>query len=123
MKLASTRIITEDVTAFARFYQRITGAAPVGNEDFVEVRTAGAVLAICSRRSVDRDDAAAAIAGANWSVVLGFEVEDVDAERERLASDEMEWVLEPTTQPWGNRSMLFRDPDGNLVNLYTVPAR
>ena len=21
--------------------------------------------------------------------------------------------------PWGNRSFLFRDPDGNLVNLFT----
>jgi hypothetical protein len=21
--------------------------------------------------------------------------------------------------PWGNRSILFRDPDGNLVNLFT----
>jgi hypothetical protein len=21
--------------------------------------------------------------------------------------------------PWGNRSVLFRDPDGNLVNLFT----
>lgn len=20
--------------------------------------------------------------------------------------------------PWGNRSMLFRDPDGNLLNLF-----
>ena len=28
-------------------------------------------------------------------------------------------VQEPTTQPWGNRSLLFRDPDGNLVNLFT----
>jgi catechol 2,3-dioxygenase-like lactoylglutathione lyase family enzyme len=27
-------------------------------------------------------------------------------------------VLEPTDQPWGNRSMLFRDPDGNLVNFF-----
>ncbi len=24
----------------------------------------------------------------------------------------------PTDQPWGNRSMLFRDPDGNLINFY-----
>jgi hypothetical protein len=30
-----------------------------------------------------------------------------------------EWVREPTTMPWGNRSILFRDPDGNLVNLFT----
>jgi hypothetical protein len=21
--------------------------------------------------------------------------------------------------PWGNRSTMFRDPDGNLVNLFT----
>ena len=29
-----------------------------------------------------------------------------------------EWVQTPTTMPWGNRSALLRDPDGNLVNLY-----
>ena len=23
------------------------------------------------------------------------------------------------TMPWGNRSLLFRDPDGNLVNFFT----
>jgi hypothetical protein len=26
--------------------------------------------------------------------------------------------MEPTDQPWGNRSMLFRDPDGNLINFF-----
>lgn len=56
-------------------------------------------------------------------MILEFEVADVDAERERLGSDGIEWVLEPTTQPWGNRSTLLRDPDGNLVNLCTPPAR
>jgi len=28
-------------------------------------------------------------------------------------------VTEPTTMPWGNRSLVLRDPDGNLVNLFT----
>jgi hypothetical protein len=28
-------------------------------------------------------------------------------------------VQEPTTTPWGNRSLMFRDPDGNLVNSFT----
>jgi hypothetical protein len=28
-------------------------------------------------------------------------------------------VTEPTTMPWGNRALLFRDPDGNLINLFT----
>ena len=28
-------------------------------------------------------------------------------------------LYEPTIMPWGNCSILFRDPDGNLVNLFT----
>ncbi len=123
MKLASTRIVTKDVPALARFYEAVTGIAPVGNEDFVEVRTSGSVLAICSERSVVKDNASAAVAGENRSVILEFEVEDVDAEQARLQPMIGEWVLEPTTQAWGNRSMLFRDPEGNLINVYAPPKR
>ena len=123
MKLASTRIVTKDVPALARFYEGVTGVAPVGNEDFVEVRTSGSVLAICSERSVVKDNASAAVSGENRSLILEFEVEDVDAEQARLKPLVADWVLEPTTQPWGNRSMLFRDPDGNLINVYTPPKR
>lgn len=123
MKLASTRIVTQDVPALARFYESLTGVAPMGNEDFVEIRTLGSVLAICSERSVVKDNASAAVAGENRSMILEFEVEDVDAEQTRLKPLVGEWVLEPTTQPWGNRSMLFRDPDGNLINVYTPPTQ
>jgi catechol 2,3-dioxygenase-like lactoylglutathione lyase family enzyme len=52
-------------------------------------------------------------------VIIEFQVDDADKEYERLKTLVSEWVLEPTTMPWGNRSMLFRDPDGNLVNLFT----
>ena len=52
-------------------------------------------------------------------MILEFEVGDVDAEQARLQTVVKEWVLKPTTQAWGNRSMLFRDPDGNLINFYT----
>jgi len=123
MKLASTRIVTKDVPALARFYEGVTGIAPVGNEDFVEVCTSGSVLAICSERSVVKDNASAAVAGENRSMILEFEVEDVDAEQARLQPMIGGWVLEPSTQTWGNRSMLFRDPEGNLINFYTPPQR
>jgi predicted enzyme related to lactoylglutathione lyase len=46
-------------------------------------------------------------------------VDDVDAEFERLCEHIVEVVTEPTTMPWGNRALLFRDPDGNLINLFT----
>ena len=55
----------------------------------------------------------------NHSVIIEFLVEDVDKEFERLRGLVSEWVQEPTTMPWGNRSILFRDPDGNLVNLFS----
>jgi predicted enzyme related to lactoylglutathione lyase len=55
----------------------------------------------------------------NQTVIIEFQVDDVDKEYERLKTLVSEWVQEPTTMPWGNRSILFRDPDGNLVNLFT----
>ena len=55
----------------------------------------------------------------NHTVIIEFLVDDVDKEFERLRTIVFEWVQEPTTMPWGNRSILFRDPDGNLVNLFT----
>jgi catechol 2,3-dioxygenase-like lactoylglutathione lyase family enzyme len=52
-------------------------------------------------------------------IILDFLVDDVDAEYQRVARLGVDWVLPPTTQPWGNRSMVFRDPAGNLVNVFS----
>ncbi|MNC72834.1 Glyoxalase-like domain protein [compost metagenome] len=54
----------------------------------------------------------------NRTVIIEFQVDDVEAEYMRLKSFVDNWVKEPTMMPWGNRSMLFRDPDGNLLNLF-----
>jgi len=32
-------------------------------------------------------------------------------------------VMPTTLMPWGNRSLLLRDPDGNLVNIFSRPKR
>ncbi len=121
MRLASVGIVTSDVPALGALYQLLTGATPVGFEEYVEFSADGATLAICSQRSVAAEDAGALIAGRNRSAVLEFTVADVDAERARLHPVVSDWVREPTDQEWGNRSMLFRDPDGNLVNVYSPP--
>jgi len=56
----------------------------------------------------------------NHTVIIEFRVEDVDAEFRRLADAiDDSLVQAPTTMPWGNRSLLFRDPDGNLINFFT----
>jgi len=121
MKFAHARIVTNDVPGLTRFYEEVTGMASAGNDRYVELHAPELTLAISSRHTSDLHGAGAATPKANRSVILDFEVEDVDAERARLQSIVGEFVLEPTTQPWGNRAMLFRDPDGNLINVFAVP--
>ncbi len=123
MRLAYARFVTKNVEALAGFYEQILGVAPIGSEDYAELRTEGSTLAISSKRSVDLFNAGAAEPAANRSVILDFQVGNVDKERARLRELVGQFVLEPTDQPWGNRSMLFRDPDGNLINFFAPISR
>jgi predicted enzyme related to lactoylglutathione lyase len=118
--LVSIRIITDDVARLAGFYEHVTGL-PVhwSTPDFAELETAAGTLAIGSTRTVSLMGAGSARAAANQTTILEFLVDDVDAEFDRIAPVVTEFVKVPTTMPWGNRSLLFRDPDGNLVNLFT----
>ena len=68
----------------------------------------------------------------NSSSVLMFEVEDADSEYERLKTMNIEFIMLPTTYPWGSRALWFKDPgcmgeqqalpatspDGNIVDFY-----
>ncbi|OBG26949.1 glyoxalase [Mycobacterium alsense] len=120
MKFVSTRIITADVGRLVAFYEAVTGVSAVwGNELFAEIPTPVGTLAIGSDKTVPLFGIGSAEPGSNRSAIVEFLVEDVDAEFERLRAGLAEVVTEPTTMPWGNRALLFRDPDGNLVNLFT----
>ena len=119
MKLVSTRIITADVNRLVDFYEMVTAVSAVwANELFAEIPTAVCTLAIGSDKTVPLFGAGSAEPAANRSAIIEFIVPDVDAEYERLR-ERVEVVTEPTTMPWGNRALLFRDPDGNLVNFFT----
>jgi predicted enzyme related to lactoylglutathione lyase len=120
MNLVSIRIITDDVAALAGFYEHVTGGPAVHlNEHFAEVRTPCGTLAIGSTATVGLFGPDSARPADNRTAIIEFLVADVDLEYEKLQSWVTTFVNEPTTMPWGNRSLLFRDPDGNLVNLFT----
>jgi predicted enzyme related to lactoylglutathione lyase len=120
MNLVSTRIITGDIARLVEFYERATGVqAAWSNEDFAELRTAAATLAIGSTRTVALFAPGSARPADNHSVIIEFLVDDVDGVHRGLAGSATDVVTEPTTMPWGNRSLLVRDPDGNLVNFFT----
>ncbi|MFJ6727356.1 VOC family protein [Streptomyces sp. NPDC091281] len=120
MDFVSIRIITGDVARLVAFYERATGARAVwATEDFAELRVGGATLAIAGTRTVPLFAPGSARPAANDSVITEFLVDDVDRVHRDLADVVADFVTEPTTMPWGNRSLLLRDPDGNLVNFFT----
>ncbi len=119
MRFVSVRIITADIKRLVAFYERVTGAAlAFATEDFAELVTRCATLAIASTRTLQLFGGDIARAADNHTAIIEFRVDDVDADYRRL-DGAIELVQAPTTMPWGNRSLLFRDPDGNLVNLFT----
>jgi uncharacterized glyoxalase superfamily protein PhnB len=123
MNLKQTRLVTENVEKLTRFYEYVTGAsATVLSSGYVEFqRSPCAGLAIADTATTRTYGAGVAEPAANRSAILDFEVDDVDAEYKRLKKHISDWVQPPTQQPWGNRAMLFRDPDGNLVNMFATP--
>lgn len=120
MNFVSIRIITADIKRLARFYEQITGiSVTMYSEDFGELKTPACTLAIGSTRTLQLFGGDVARPAANHTAIIEFRVDNVDQEYERLKKVFGEFVQEPTTMPWGNRSLLFRDLDGNLINFFT----
>lgn len=120
MKIVSLRIITADIQRLVQFFEKATNlTAKWATEDFAEIITSSFTLAIGSTRTLAFFGEGTAQAAANKSVIIEFLVANVDDDYERIKDLTHDIVQKPTTMPWGNRSLLFRDPDGNLINFFT----
>ena len=119
MDFVSVRIITDNLDVMVEYYEKVSGViadrpAPV----FAELRFPSCTLALGHTSTAALFNNAARPAH-NTTAIIEWVVDDVETEYERLLPVVSEWEQEPTLMPWGNRSILFRDPDGNLVNLFT----
>jgi predicted enzyme related to lactoylglutathione lyase len=120
MKAVSIRIITGDIKRLVQFFEKVTNlSAKWSTEDFAEIATGPFTLAIGSTKTLAFFGESVAQPAANKSVIIEFLVKNVDEDYERIKDLTSEIVQKPTTMPWGNRSLLFRDPDGNLINFFT----
>ncbi|WP_374460278.1 VOC family protein [Chryseobacterium taeanense] len=122
MNLLSIRIITADMERLVAFYKQITELQIVQyTPDFAELKSPTTTLAIGSTKTLQffgGEDVAQP--AQNRTVIIEFKVDDVDKEFQRLSDYLQENIIQkPTMMPWGNKSFLFRDPDGNLVNFFT----
>ena len=120
MKLTHSCIITEDVKKLTEFYKEALQIKPeIYGDDYTEFPTEGGVLSLFSYTAHEELAKGSVEPSSNRCLELEFNVDNVDDEYVHLQQLGAEIVKPLTTQPWGNRSFYFRDPDGNLINFYT----
>jgi uncharacterized glyoxalase superfamily protein PhnB len=127
VKLAQVRFVSTAIEPIATFYAALLGVSVPLNEHYLEM-PAGAASVGFSRVGFTEDrgphaTCPAGLAARDKEIILDFTADNVDVEHLRIADLGVTWVMPPTTQPWGRRSMLFRDPGSHLINVSSPTAK
>lgn len=119
MILTHCCIVTDNIDTLRAFCEEVLQIKPRQSDQYAEFPTDGGTLSLWTRQGADQEAPAVLLSAANQSIMLEFRVADVDEQYARLQRLAIAWVKPPSTQAWGNRSNYFRDPDGNLINIYS----
>jgi catechol 2,3-dioxygenase-like lactoylglutathione lyase family enzyme len=127
MYLSQVRLLVSDFDVSFRFYRdvlRLRAAMGAEGEGYAEFVTGDDASAIAL---LDRQQMAAAVGDLGDTTArsdrfnLCLNVENVDAAAKQLRQRGVQFVTEPTDRPdWMGRTAHFRDPDGNLIELYQL---
>lgn len=113
-------IQTNDVAGTAEFYQRHFNFKPMFESDWyvhLQSRTEPSVnLAVLEH---DHETIPAEARGITRGVILTFEVDDVDAEDERLRGEGVPVVYSLKSEEHGQRHAIYRDPNGIMIDVIT----
>ncbi|MGJ4916968.1 VOC family protein [Bradyrhizobium sp. HKCCYLRH2060] len=114
-----TIILVRDWTAMRGFYENVLGF-PITRElsqGWIEYRIGANTLALAQPKRLASDQLTPRGAA---SLQLAFKVgrNDVDRCAAELTSKGVALMEPPTDQPFGHRTLFFRDPDGNLLEVY-----
>ncbi len=118
MRVNGICIVTDDVARLRSFYAEALRAEAEGDDAFTAFHTDGAALSLFSTAGMEKMAPGSMAQAGVGRYTLEIEVDDVDAEFDRLNKLGCVVVKPPTTQLWGRRSVWVRDPDGNIINFY-----
>jgi catechol 2,3-dioxygenase-like lactoylglutathione lyase family enzyme len=114
-----TVIIVRDMAAMRRFYEGILRFSLTRelSAGWIEFQIGGNTLALSRPHRTAKD---APTPAGSAALQLAFKVAPDDVDR---CADELLWwgvdlVEPPTNQSFGHRTLFFRDPDGNLLEVY-----
>ena len=125
MRLTNVRILVRDYATSFRFWRDDVGL-PVKSGDeagpYAAFDAGDATLAIYSATAMSNATGVTSGRGGRGAddMMVVLEVDDVDVKVRELEERGLRFVSPPTDQPdWGIRVAHFRDPDGNLAELYS----
>ena len=127
MQLTHVRLLVSDFDGCFRFYRDVL-KLPVnlGSEGdvYAEFRpSSGSIMALFRQDLMTVAVGTTQLATGSATqdqVALTFEVENVDASVDQLRARGVQFITEPQDRPdWMIRTAHFRDPEGNLIELYS----
>lgn len=114
-----TIIFVRDMAAMRRFYEGILGF-PLLRElapGWIEYRIGANTLTL-ARPGRTAGDAPMPQGSASLQLAFKVSAPEVDQCADELVRQGVELVSPPTNQAFGHRTLFFRDPDGNLLEIY-----
>lgn len=124
MHLDGFGLFVEDMAGMIRFYRDVLGFEIKENEDTSNVYLVkdGTLFLLYGRKDFEK------MTGRKYDYLKGpighFELalyvdsfEEVDSTFKRVTERGATPILEPTTEPWGQRTCYIADPEGNLIEI------
>lgn len=114
-----TVIFVRDMAAMRGFYEGVLGFVLLRelSPDWIEYRVGDNTLTLARPRRT-ATDAAVPLGTAALQLAFKVSVPDVDRCAEDLTRRGIAVMSPPTNQGFGHRTLFFRDPDGNLLEIY-----
>lgn len=116
-------IWTDNFKVMKDFYSGVLGFIILEElENYVEFENEGVRFAICGRKVMEDLSIEYKKRADGQVFELAFECENtdkLDKEFDNLLDKGVEIVREPTAMPWGQKTAFFKDPDGNIHEIFS----